>query len=184
MRNVASISLLAFVLASTVPSMVDAQSWGFVAVTPNSTTVGGGRSFGSGRIRPGLWGDITHANDITQGRPDLEIGAGLTILFGRWFLSPNIGAGATITLSNGNVSWSGRALVILSQTTPVAFRLQWYSIVGFTAPNWMSKIAVGVSIQLGASGLRLFPNLGLAVSSPGTNGNIGVNIIPGAALLF
>jgi hypothetical protein len=43
---------------------------------------------------------------------------------------------------------------------------------------------MGPSIQLGNSGLRLFPNLGLAVSSPGTNGNIGVDIVPAATLLF
>jgi hypothetical protein len=166
--------------------LIKVMPWGFVAVTPTSATVGGGWTFGSaGRVRPGLWGDITHAYDISQGQPDFEAAGSLTIMFGRWFLSPSIGAGVSIALNSGEASWSGRVFLTLSQTTPVAAQIQWFAMMGLTTTSdWMSKLSAGVSIQIGDSGLRIFPNLGLAISSPGSNGNLGVNIIPATALFF
>ena len=152
-----SVGLLVALLIMVVPGVAKAQPWGFVATITTSTTVGGGWNFGSGRATAGLWADISHSNDLTQSRPDFEVCSGLTVQLGQgWFVSPNVGAGATVTADTGNTDWSGRALVVFSRAMPVAFRLHWYSIIGVTTSSWLTKISL-VQVFSSVTGCVSFP---------------------------
>ncbi|MFA6428914.1 MAG: hypothetical protein WCV84_00245 [Patescibacteria group bacterium] len=185
MYRTISLSLLASLLLVllTLPQTVQAQPWGFVDVNGASVGVEGGMSFGSGTVRPGFSLGVRHAHNWMLGQPDFESFVGVAIIpTGSWLFSPNLGGG--VTYNGARFEPSIRGLFIFTQTAPVAFRVALFTLWN-TATNFaLAKLSLGPSIRLWHTKLRIFPHLGLLVSSPGTGRSVNADTVFGVTLFF
>jgi len=183
MKNLVNFLAILVVVFST--TVANAQPYALVDATPKSFGIGGGASFGNGKVQPGFLIDAYHSYDLNELRPDMEAYGSLSwSISDHWFAAGFLGGGVTIAGEEPQMSYSLRSFWFLTETTPVAFRTSNFAMWIPERDSWFIQQKFGPSIKLNDSNSRIFPYLALGLSTPGLTHRVDIKANPGATYLM
>lgn len=163
----------------------NAQSFALVDASRNMYGAGFGTALGSGKVQPGFLVDVFHGYSMERVRPDMEAYGMLAWTMPKeWYSSLFLGGGATVKGDEVEVLWSARVFLLLTQTTPVAFRTSSFVMWTPSKEGWFVEQKVGPSIKLNQSNHRLFPYLAVDVVTPGVKHRADVSLSPGCTFIM
>ena len=176
---IALFTLSTLVLA--VPASAQPFAFADASATAHSSTfsVGAAYFFRGHRVQPGFAIDALHAFDLNRPAPDFDAYGSLCIgLSSSTFLLANLGAGATFA-TNVSVSWSARALFILTQSAAVGPRATVFAMWTPETGGVFVNARVGPNIRLGTTNWRLFPHIGIGITAPTVDAQLeaGVSLL-------
>lgn len=179
------ISILVVCVGLLLATSAKAQSFALVDASRNMYGAGFGTALGSGKVQPGFLVDVFHGYSMERVRPDMEAYGMLAwTMPANWYSALFLGGGATVKGNEADVFWSARSFLVLTQTTPVAFRTSSFVMWAPSKESWFVEQKVGPSIKLNQSNHRLFPYLAVNVTTPGTIHRADVGISPGCTFLM
>lgn len=179
------ISILVICMGLLLVTSARAQSFAFSNAARNGYNVGGGAFMGSGKLQPGFLADASHVYSMDKIRPDFEAYGGFSWrLSADWCFIGLLGGGAAIKGDQPETVWSARSFLVLTQTTPVAFRTSNFVMWAPSKESWFVEQRFGPSIKLNQSNHRLFPYLAVNVTTPGTIHRADVGVSPGCTFLM
>ncbi|MDD2786220.1 MAG: hypothetical protein PHS79_05045 [Patescibacteria group bacterium] len=183
MRNIVTIPVV--VAWALVAGVATAQPFALVDAGRNSFGAGAGSAFGDGKLQPGFLVDVFHSYDMERVRPDTEAYGELAwTLPSNWYFMGFLGGGATFKGERADVDWSARSFLVLTQTTPVAFRTSTFVMWTPRHESWLIEQRVGPSVKLHDTSHRLFPYLALDVTTPGIKHRADVGVSPGCTFIM
>ena len=182
MKTVLIVLFTLSTLVLAVPASAQPFAFADASATAHSSTlnVGAAYFFRGHRVQPGFAIDVSHAFDLNRPAPDFDAYGSLCVgLSSSTFLLANLGAGATFA-TDGSVSWSARALFILTQSAAVGPRATVFAMWTPETGGVFVNAHVGPNIRLGTTNWRLFPHIGVDVAMPSAD----VQLEAGVALLW
>jgi hypothetical protein len=179
------ISLCLVCALCLIAGFAAAQPFALVDASHNAFGAGAGTSLGSGKLQPGFLADVFHGYTLERIRPDTEAYGSLGwTMPGGWYSAIFLGGGATLKGEDADALWSARSFLVLTQTTPVAFRTSSFVMWTPSESGWFVEQKVGPSIKLNDTGHRLFPYLAVDVTTPGAIHRMDVSLHPGCTLIM